>query len=48
MREGSMVRASSAMAITQPAISYLISSLEKEVGFELFSRRGGKLTVAHR
>lgn len=44
MREGSMVRASSAMAITQPAISYLISGLEKEVGFELFSRRGGKLT----
>lgn len=39
-----MVRASSAMAITQPAISYLISGLEKEVGFELFSRRGGKLT----
>ncbi len=30
MREGSMVRASSAMAITQPAISYLISGLEKE------------------
>jgi DNA-binding transcriptional LysR family regulator len=44
MREGSMVRASSAMAITQPAISYLISGLENEVGFELFSRRGGKLT----
>lgn len=42
-----MVRASSAMAITQPAISYLISGLEKEVGFELFSRRGGKLTFAN-
>lgn len=44
MREGSMVRASSAMSVTQPAISYLIGSLEAEVGFGLFSRRGGKLT----
>lgn len=45
MREGSMVRASSAMAITQPAVSYLISSLEASVGFALFSRQGGKLSA---
>lgn len=45
MREGSMVRASSAMSITQPAISYLISGLESAVGFSLFSRQGGKLSA---
>jgi DNA-binding transcriptional LysR family regulator len=43
MREGSMVRASGAMNVTQPAISYLISGLEAQVGFSLFSRRNGKL-----
>lgn len=35
MREGSMVRASAAMAVTQPAISYMISGLEAAVGFPL-------------
>ncbi|WKU19712.1 LysR family transcriptional regulator [Advenella alkanexedens] len=45
MREGSMVRASAVMAITQPAISYLINSLETAVGFTLFSRQGGKLSA---
>jgi DNA-binding transcriptional LysR family regulator len=45
MREGSMVRASAAMAITQPAVSYLIGSLEQAVGFPLFSRQGGKLSA---
>lgn len=45
MREGSMVRASAAMAVTQPAISYLINSLEATVGFTLFSRQGGKLSA---
>lgn len=44
MREGSMVRASAAMSITQPAISYLIGSLESAVGFPLFGRQGGKLS----
>ncbi|OZI62695.1 LysR family transcriptional regulator [Bordetella genomosp. 11] len=44
MREGSMVRAGAAMAITQPAVSYLIGSLETTVGFPLFSRQGGKLS----
>lgn len=45
MREGSMVRASAAMAVTQPAISYMISGLETAVGFPLFSRQGGKLSA---
>lgn len=44
MREGSMVRAGAAMAITQPAVSYLITSLEATVGFPLFSRQGGKVS----
>ena len=44
MREGSMVRAGAAMAVTQPAVSYLINSLEAAVGFPLFSRQGGKLS----
>ncbi|MBN9474005.1 MAG: LysR family transcriptional regulator [Burkholderiales bacterium] len=43
MREGSMVRASSALAVTQPAVSYLIGSLESAVGFALFRREKGKL-----
>lgn len=45
MREGSMVRASAAMSITQPAVSYLIGSLEQAVGFSLFSRQGGRLSA---
>ncbi|EPJ8754090.1 LysR family transcriptional regulator [Pseudomonas capeferrum] len=45
MREGSMVRASAAMAVTQPAISYMISGLETAVGFPLFNRQGGKLSA---
>ena len=43
MREGSMIRASAAMNVTQPAISYLISKLETEIGFSLFNRRSGRL-----
>jgi len=38
-----MVRASSALAVTQPAVSYLIGSLESAVGFALFRREKGKL-----
>lgn len=43
MREGSMVRAAGVLSITQPAVSYLISSLEKVVGFPLFVRAAGKI-----
>lgn len=39
-----MVRAAGVLSVTQPAISYLISSLESAVGFSLFSRSAGKLT----
>jgi len=38
-----MVRASAALSITQPAVSYLIGSLESAVGFALFRREKGKL-----
>lgn len=44
MREGTMVRASAALAVTQPAVSYLITSLERAIGFPLFLREKGKLT----
>jgi len=44
MREGTMVRASGALAVTQPAVSYLITSLERSIGFPLFLREKGKLT----
>lgn len=43
MREGSMVRAAGVLSVTQPAVSYLISSLESAVGFPLFVRTAGKL-----
>jgi DNA-binding transcriptional LysR family regulator len=43
MREGSMMRAGDIMSISQPAVSYLVGSLERAVGFALFLRKGGKL-----
>jgi DNA-binding transcriptional LysR family regulator len=44
MREGSMVRAASVLFVTQPAVSYLISTMETAVGFPLFVRAAGKLS----
>jgi DNA-binding transcriptional LysR family regulator len=38
MLHGSTVRAAEALSITQPAISYLLSALERSVGFALFNR----------
>lgn len=38
-----MVRAAGVLSVTQPAVSYLISSLESTVGFPLFVRAAGKL-----
>lgn len=38
MLYGSTVRAAEALSITQPAISYLLSALERSVGFALFDR----------
>lgn len=44
MSTGSMVGAAAAMHISQPAVSRLISNLEAELKFSLFSRKQGALT----
>ena len=43
MLTGSVSEAARNLYRTQPAVSSMISSLEQDVGFELFSRRGGRL-----
>ena len=42
---GSMAAAASAVNVTQPALSYAVSQLEKELGVTLFLRRSGKLQL---
>ena len=42
---GSMAAAASAINVTQPALSYAVSQLEKELGVTLFLRRSGKLQL---
>ncbi len=39
-------RAAFQLAITQPALSYAINSLEKELGFELFQKRGRNIELS--
>lgn len=41
---GSMTRAAQELGISQPAVSRLLADLEAKVGFQLFDRRGGRLT----
>jgi DNA-binding transcriptional LysR family regulator len=43
MKSGSASRAAEAMGITQPAVSRLVSELEKTIGFSLFDRTRGRL-----
>ncbi|MDB5875819.1 MAG: LysR family transcriptional regulator [Ramlibacter sp.] len=43
MLSGTMTRAAEELGITQPAVSGTIAGLEKEIGFTLFSRQGGRL-----
>lgn len=43
MTEGTTTRAAEVLHISQPAVSRLISDLEYYVGFDLFTRRKGKL-----
>ena len=42
----SFTRAAEAMAITQPAVSQQVASLEHELGVALFQRRGGRITLS--
>ena len=43
MLTGSVSEAARNLYRTQPAVSAMIASLEEDVGFELFARRGGRL-----
>ncbi|MBS7700607.1 MULTISPECIES: LysR substrate-binding domain-containing protein [unclassified Chelatococcus] len=43
MKSGSASRAAEALGITQPAVSRLVSELEKAIGFALFDRTRGRL-----
>lgn len=44
MTAGTMRRAAEVLGISQPAVSATIASLEKKIGFMLFSRHAGRLT----
>ncbi|MCQ0091257.1 LysR family transcriptional regulator [Roseovarius sp. M141] len=44
MRSGSISEASRTLLRTQPAVSTMISNIEKELGFSLFVREHGRLT----
>ncbi|MBC5767247.1 LysR substrate-binding domain-containing protein [Ramlibacter albus] len=43
MATGSVTRASERLNVTQPAVSQLIAQFERQCGFRLFERHGGKL-----
>ncbi|MBT9289885.1 LysR family transcriptional regulator [Prosthecodimorpha staleyi] len=43
MTAGTMTRTSELLGITQPAVSVAIAGLERDLGFALFHRRGGRL-----
>ena len=47
-RTKNFTKASENLFITQPALTYLIKSLEEEIGFKIFDRsqKGAKLTIA--
>lgn len=40
---GTMTRAAEVLCISQPAVSNLVSTLERELGFKLFERRGSSV-----
>ena len=40
-------KAAEILSITQPSLSYAISTLESELGIQLFEKRGRKLYTKH-
>src|SRR5687768_9763893 len=40
-----VTEAAQRLHLTQPAVSRMLANLEHEVGFQLFSRTGGRLTI---
>ena len=47
VEEGTMLKASEVLYVTQPALSNSIKSLEIELGVALFDRRGKKLVLTN-
>jgi DNA-binding transcriptional LysR family regulator len=45
MAQGSITRAAETLHISQPAVSKLLSTLERNCGFKLFHRQGSRLTI---
>ncbi|VVD60788.1 HTH-type transcriptional activator CmpR [Pandoraea eparura] len=45
VKEGGLTRAAEKLHISQPAVSKLVSSLERSCGFKLFHRNGNRLTM---
>ena len=46
-RERSLTKTAKALYISQPALSYAIAALEKELGVTLFERRSQRLNLSH-
>jgi DNA-binding transcriptional LysR family regulator len=44
MRDGSLTAAAHSLAISQPAVSKAVHQLERQIGYKLFERIGGRLT----